>query len=310
MDSRFFDHKLNPTQLPGTEVSAELAARPEGEQARVAAGGARVIGRAAVKPRINHPLHPEPAPVYGLPDGDIIHTRLPPVAQADAAMLLLDIVQSTGMIQQMGDTIYTMEIMRLHRALSAPPLAGEMRFLKCTGDGFLVAYGEVMTAVAMARSLRATLGAESQNFRLVVHWGRVKVGPGGDLLGVEVHRLFRVEAIQPQDRVQAEADCGSLPAHSRIVMTRAALNQLSATARLDFELVGQFRLKGFDEPEEVWAENRSRATAQLAPRTSGQAKRRPRTAARGGARSGRLRLRPERESDHPARTDQQTANII
>jgi class 3 adenylate cyclase len=287
-----------------------LAERPEREQSSVAAGGERVIGRAAIKQRINHPLHPEPAPVYGLPDGDIIHTRLSPVAQADAAMLLLDIIQSTRMIQQMGDTIYTTEIMRLHRALSAHPLADEMRFLKCTGDGFLVAYGGVMAAVAMARSLRATLGAESQNFRLVVHWGRVKVGPGGDLLGVEVHRLFRVEAIQPQDRVQAEADCGSLPAHSRIVMTRAALNQLSATARLDFELVGRFRLKGFDEPEEVWAENRSRASAQLRRELRVQAKRRRRTAARGAARSGRLWLRPEREPDRPAPVDQQTANII
>lgn len=148
-------------RLPGAELIAGLAAWPGREQAQGKANEARLAGEAVIASRIDQPPQPELAPDDGQVAGDIIYTRLTPIVQTEMAMLLLDIVQSTGMIQRLGDTVFMTGIMRLHRALSTHPLAGEMRFLKCTGDGFLAAYGGVMAAVAVAQSLRFALRDES-----------------------------------------------------------------------------------------------------------------------------------------------------
>jgi ATP-dependent Clp protease ATP-binding subunit ClpC len=186
--------------------------------------------------------------------GEVLHSTLLPAAREPVAMLLIDIVKSTELVQREGDTALMTRIRRVNDAITSHPLSSKMRFLKFTGDGFLSVYNDVTAALAVAHALRETFLNDPTNLRLIIHYGSVHVGFGGDPVGAEVHRLFRVEALDDAQCVAPAAGRRSVPEHSCVVITPAALGQLPTEARERFELLGKFRLKGFDEAEEIWAE--------------------------------------------------------
>jgi ATP-dependent Clp protease ATP-binding subunit ClpC len=189
--------------------------------------------------------------------GEVLHNTLRPSAREEVAMLLIDIVKSTELVRSEGDTALMTRIRRVNDAITSHPLGSRMRFLKFTGDGFLSVYNDVAAALAMAHALRDAFLNDPTNLRLIIHYGSVHVGFGGDPVGAEVHRLFRVEALDDAQCVAQGAGQRSVPEHSCVVITPAALGQLPEDTRAHFELLGRFRLKGFDEAEEIWAEKES-----------------------------------------------------
>ena len=86
-----------------------------------------------------------------------------------------------------------------------------------------------------------------------LHWGLVKVAPDGDVLGVEVHRAFRVENVQMQDQVETSFDGAPIPFSDRIVITREALALMGEAVQSKFRYVGKYKLKGFEETNDLWA---------------------------------------------------------
>ena len=192
----------------------------------------------------------------------VLFNNLKPSVRFNASMLLVDIVSSTDLLLRSGDTGFINRMYHLHSALCAHPLAADMLYLECTGDGYKLVYKNVSVAVEVAQNLRL-LQDEAFQLRFVIHWGSVKVGPNNNPIGVEVHRLFRVEAIQEADRVSSSALAEELPKHSRIIITRAGLDRLSSRLRSKFELIGSYRLKGFDQPEEVWAEKKPQGIIEI-----------------------------------------------
>lgn len=192
----------------------------------------------------------------GLVTGSVLMTRLLPTAREDVAMLLIDIVGSTRMVLDRGDSDFVQAVRKLHSGLMAHPGSDSMRFLKGTGDGFLVVYGEVATAIQVGRDLRSETGT-SIALRMVVHAGRVKVGPDGDPLGREVHRLFRLEVITEDDRIPGtpSEEPTEIPDDGRIMITVPAVDQLPSDLRSQFGVLGSFHLKDFADAEEVWVES-------------------------------------------------------
>ena len=174
----------------------------------------------------------------------MLHTNLPSSANEEMALLLLDIVKSTDIVQQAGDSAFIERVQRLHRNVRGHRRSGEIRFLKCTGDGFLAVFRDVEAAVDVAREVGIREREENTQLRLVIHRGRVKTGPDGDPLGLEVHRLFRLEAVRD----------ANLPEHGRILISRPAVEALDRGAREHFEPIGTFHLEGFEKPEELWVE--------------------------------------------------------
>lgn len=87
---------------------------------------------------------------------------------------------------------------------------------------------------------------------MALHWGTVKTGPDGDVLGAEVHRLFRVEGLQEQDRIEPGEDGKPLPSAKRILVTKQAIEQLDEATKTTLKSAGKFQLKGFNEPYELW----------------------------------------------------------
>ncbi len=169
----------------------------------------------------------------------VLYSSIRSGARAELAMLLLDVVASTGLVRELGDTFLADLIAGVIAAVRRHPAASDLRFLKCTGDGLLALFGSVGSALAVAR---APLAPERARLRRVIHWGRLRQGEGGEPFGAEVHRLFRVEALRegvPDDRP---------------VLTSGARERLSEDARRGLACAGRFTLEGFVEPIELWTD--------------------------------------------------------
>jgi class 3 adenylate cyclase len=85
---------------------------------------------------------------------------------------------------------------------------------------------------------------------MVVHCGEVRLG-AADVYGAEVHRLFRLEKLDEQRRVGPPGTI-TLPTPGRALLSSAAVRELPQPEQATFERVGSFRIKGFEEPAEVW----------------------------------------------------------
>lgn len=185
--------------------------------------------------------------------GDVLLTTMKRAEREEVTMLLLDVVKSTEIVQREGDTFMMRQMRSIHDAIRSHPGASRIRFMKFTGDGFLVLFDEVATSLDLARSLRTLSNEAVWNLRFVIHRGAVRIEFDGDPIGAEVHRLFRIEALDQDQRV-TNVSGRPLPEHSCVLITPAALDYLSENRRNEFELLGKFHLKGFDEPEEIWVE--------------------------------------------------------
>jgi len=174
----------------------------------------------------------------------------------ESAILVLDLVESTSLLVDFGDTLFIDQVNRFHREFMEHPSADDLLFLKNTGDGFLGIYRTVPQALAAAREF-----LERGSVRVALHWGAVNTGLGGDPLGVEVHRAFRIDGVREEDRVDPAPPDRHLPVSGRILATRQVLEQLGEEERKLFEPVGEFRLRGFTEPCPLWLTVRAEGAA-------------------------------------------------
>jgi class 3 adenylate cyclase len=124
--------------------------------------------------------------------------------------------------------------------------------MKSTGDGFLAVYAKMSAAFSLASAFLETHTYQDIRIRMALHWGTVKIGPDGDVLGREVHRIYRVEGVNAEDRIDLTEDNNVLPNSERILVTAQGLKQLNVSARTRFKPAGTFRLKGFAESCKLW----------------------------------------------------------
>ena len=175
------------------------------------------------------------------------------------ALLVLDIVDSTKHVLDVGDTVFSSVIGVINQKFKRHAAASDMLFLKCTGDGFLAVYNSASSALAVASAFLETpvhkdlhVNIADLHVRIAINWGAVKRRPDGDVLGREVHRVCRVEGVKNEDRTNADKDALDLPLYNRIIVTRQFLEQLDEAGRMKFTPAGSFRLKGFEERSDLW----------------------------------------------------------
>jgi class 3 adenylate cyclase len=131
-------------------------------------------------------------------------------------------------------------------------ISSKLIFLKCTGDGFLSVFESVPAAFALASTFLETPVHPSIQVRMALHWGTVKTGPKGDVLGKEVHRACRIEGVKKEDVVEPALHHEVLPDADRILLTSQGLARLTDADRARCRPIGKFRLKGFNELCELW----------------------------------------------------------
>jgi ATP-dependent Clp protease ATP-binding subunit ClpC len=186
------------------------------------------------------------------PQEEVLYSVVAETPQTEMALLVLDLVGSTRIVCDSGDTVFSGLIGDLFQQIRSHPTAARLLFLKCTGDGFFAAYQTVPDAGALALSFLKEGALSGGRFRIALHWGTVRIGPGGDPLGTEVHRVFRMESVQAGDRAR-EAPAGeTLPEYGRILISQEALDRLDPADKGRFSPAGAFRLKGFDAPVDLW----------------------------------------------------------
>jgi class 3 adenylate cyclase len=185
-------------------------------------------------------------------DAEIMYSVMLPSSSREVALLVLDVEQSSEYIHEFGDTYFSNLIGTIYKRIKNHYLSSDLIFLKTTGDGFLAVFHTVETAHLIASELLKDPPHENVSIRMALHWGPVKTGPDGDVLGVEVHRVFRIENVQDADLVDMHGKTSDLPKSNRILTTPQALEHMNASDRLTFQLAGKFQLKGFETLSELW----------------------------------------------------------
>lgn len=173
-------------------------------------------------------------------------------SRKEVALLVLDLKESSEYLREVGDTYFSNIIGIIYKRVKNHDSALELIFLKSTGDGFLAVFNTASAAFSLAASFLETPIHPGIQVRMALHWGQVKSGPAGDVLGVEVHRVFRMESVQVKDQIDSATPKRSLPISNRIVISRSALDHLPPTDHAKFSYAGKFLLKGFDDLCELW----------------------------------------------------------
>jgi class 3 adenylate cyclase len=106
-------------------------------------------------------------------------------------VLFTDIVDSTAMLERMGDRAWQ-ELLRLHNVHLRNDLnTFRGREVKTTGDGFLAVFDGPARAIRCALAIRDALRAEGVEVRIGLHSGEVELR-GNDVGGIAVHIGARV----------------------------------------------------------------------------------------------------------------------
>lgn len=198
---------------------------------------------------------PQIADINPLP-GAIVHSTPQSSDSREVALLVLDVVHSTKYVLREGDTHFSKLIGKMLTRVKTHPASSSLLFLKGTGDGFLAAFHSLPATFSLALTFLETPIDSNVRVRMALHWGMIKTGLDGDMLGMEVLRISRIEGVKEKDRiddVNAKRRIHvSLPEAERILITAAGLKQLNTSDQRRFVPAGMFQLPGFDEPCELW----------------------------------------------------------
>jgi class 3 adenylate cyclase len=170
----------------------------------------------------------------------------------EVALLLLTIPQATHPSNPKAETLLSSLIGAILTRIKRHPSSTEMLFLKYLEKGLLMAFPEMEAARNLALELFDSLPRIDEPIRMALHWGAVRTRPNGDVFGREVHRVYRVEGVQPQQQASYSPDIMVLFQQNRLLITQQGLAQLPEPQREAFTSVGKFRMEGFDEPCELW----------------------------------------------------------
>ncbi|WP_193368582.1 nickel-binding protein [Pelagibius marinus] len=157
------------------------------------------------------------------------------------AIMFTDMVGSTEMTEQLGDTM-ALELLRAHDAIIRRSLeqhgGSEVKHL---GDGIMASFNDVPASVACAMRIQEELGSYNESSKTPIH---VRIGiHAGDPVE-ESNDLFG-SAVQMAARI-----CGLAQANT-VLVSHEVRNACNGGV-LGFESLGAQTLKGFSEPVQLY----------------------------------------------------------
>ncbi|MBF0319409.1 MAG: HEAT repeat domain-containing protein [Nitrospirae bacterium] len=181
---------------------------------------------------------------YVLPEGSI----------QTEAILVLDLCNSTGIANKYGDQF----ALNLTKKLTdtARPIATKegCRFIKSTGDGFLITFPKVPNAVRFSFTLMKEIAVHNKTvdesaeiqLRFAINQGETRIDAKGDRLGVATNMTFRVEGVKGENLISLEGGMKKeeLPLVNRVLVTENAVEEAAKMEGIKTRLVGLFELKG------------------------------------------------------------------
>ena len=165
-------------------------------------------------------------------------TGVRPSPNADrvlATVLFTDIVDSTQLATELGDSRWR-ELLGRHQDLVRHQLERfGGREIKTTGDGFLATFDGPTRAVECARAIVGEAPSIGIEVRAGMHTGEVEL-IGADVGGIAVHVAARIAAL----------------AEGRTVLASRTVRDLVAGSGIDFDSFGRHSLKGVAEEWDVY----------------------------------------------------------
>jgi pimeloyl-ACP methyl ester carboxylesterase/DNA-binding winged helix-turn-helix (wHTH) protein len=153
-----------------------------------------------------------------------------------ATVLFVDLVDSTGRAQALGDQRWTARLDRFHERARTIVAAHRGRLVNTTGDGVLATFDGPGRAVRAAGDLRAAIRSLELTMRAGLHTAEIQCR-GDDIAGIGVHIAGRVAAA-------AQAD--------EIWVSRTVTDLVAGTG-LAFEPRGEHELRGIDQSWMLYA---------------------------------------------------------
>jgi pimeloyl-ACP methyl ester carboxylesterase/DNA-binding winged helix-turn-helix (wHTH) protein len=153
-----------------------------------------------------------------------------------ATVLLVDLVDSTGAAQALGDAAWTARLDRFHVAARAEVERQRGALVNTTGDGVIATFDGPGRAVRAAAAIRDAVAALGLSARAGLHTAEIQCR-GTDIAGIGVHIAGRVAAL---------AEPGE-------VWVSRTVTDLVAGTGLRFEPRGEHALKGIDAPWALYA---------------------------------------------------------
>lgn len=151
-----------------------------------------------------------------------------------ATVLFTDIIDSTGMLERVGDAAWR-DLIATHNARLRDELnMFRGREVATTGDGFLAIFDSATRAVRCAAAMAKSAREVGLPIRVGVHTGEVEF-VGGDARGVAVHTAARVMSFAGADEVLVSSTTHDLVEGSGLVLEDAGshvLKGLSGARRL------------------------------------------------------------------------------
>ncbi len=159
----------------------------------------------------------------------------PPVERVLATVLFTDMVDSTRMAGEVGDSRWR-RLLEDHQALTRERLARfSGREIKTTGDGFLATFDGPTRAVECARAIVADMPTLGIGVRAGLHAGEVEL-MGDDVGGIAVHVAARISALSGAGEV----------------LVSSTVRDLASGSGIEFEAAGRHELKGVADEWDVY----------------------------------------------------------
>ena len=155
-----------------------------------------------------------------------------------ATVLFTDIVDSTSILERMGDRAWQ-DLVQLHNVHLRNDLnTFRGREVKTTGDGFLAVFDGATRAVRCAAAMTRSAHELGLAIRVGMHTGEVEF-VGSDVRGVAVHAAARVMALAGPDEVFVTSTTSELLDGSDVVLEEAGTHELKGLSgrRRVFRLV-------------------------------------------------------------------------
>jgi class 3 adenylate cyclase len=166
----------------------------------------------------------------------VVGTSTPFADRMITTMLFTDIVDSTPLAASLGDEEWSTLIDEHNRRTRRHIDTHGGHEVKCTGDGFLIAFDDPSAAILCAISSMEAVADLGLELRAGVHVGEVSRMGSTDLAGLAVHFAQRV--------------CGLAP--GGVVLASDAIRQACSGSDIQFDAEGTVALKGIPGEWEIF----------------------------------------------------------
>lgn len=174
------------------------------------------------------------------------------------AIVVVDIVGSSKIAQVMGDSVASRVKNLLNQAMKKNLEMYPPEYSKSTGDGFMIIFSKVLSAVKFSIDLIKDINQGSSykgfHIRIGINFGETYRLSDGDRRGTAVDMAFRVESVKIADMHETVVGIKKedMPRVDRLFISEVVQKLISSNSTIKIRTIGYFDLKGFNGRHKIF----------------------------------------------------------